>query len=186
MDFQQILLLLKFAHVMGAILWVGGASILTLLCVILDRRGDDQATLTGVSYVALLGNRVFAPLGMATILSGLLLAWLAGYGFAAWTVLAAVIVVCTFLLGALVLGPACERAIALWKETGDASQAIAMARRVLRLVKLDLGGQFAIIALMVLKPGWVDALLLVPAAILALGALAYHRDAPAQGMAQPA
>jgi uncharacterized membrane protein len=174
MDFQ-ILLLLKFVHVVGAIVWVGGASVLTLLCVILDRRGDDQTTLTGISYVGLLGNRVFAPLGMATILTGLLLAWLAGYGLAAWTVLAALIVVGTFLLGALVLGPTCEKAIKLWQETGDAAQAIGMARSVLRLVKLDLGGQFAIISLMVLKPGWTDALLLVPAAILALGALAYHR-----------
>src|SRR5687767_22229 len=113
MDIFQLLLLLKFVHVVGAIVWVGGASIMTLLCIILDRQGDDQATLAGIAHVATLGNRVFAPLGMATILTGLLLAWLAGYGFAAWTVLAAVIVACTFLLGALVLGPTCERAISL-------------------------------------------------------------------------
>jgi uncharacterized membrane protein len=185
MDYQ-LLLLLKFVHVMGAIVWVGGASILTLLCVILDRRGDDQTTLTGVSYVALLGNRVFVPIGLATIITGLILAWLAGYGFAAWTVLATLIVVCTFLLGGIVLGPTCEKAIKLWQENGDASAAIGTARSVLRLVKLDLGGQFAIISLMVLKPGWVDPLLLVPTAILALGALAYHRGAPAQIEAQPA
>lgn len=179
-------LLLKLIHVVGAILWVGGASILTLLCVILDRRRDDHATLTGVSYVALLGNRVFAPLGLGVILSGLVLAWLGGYGFAAWTVLAVAVVAGTFTMGAAVLGPTCERTVRLWAETGDTAAAIGLGRRVLRLVKLDLGGQFAIIALMVLKPGWTDPLLLVPAAILLLGGLAYAMDGSARAEAQPA
>ncbi len=137
---MDLYLLLKLVHVVGAILWVGGASILTLLCAILDRRGDDAATLTGVTYVALLGNRVFAPLGLGVILTGLVLAWLGGYGFAAWTVLAVLIVAVTFTLGAAVLGPTCERTVKLWAETGDAGAAIGLGRRVLRLVKLDLGG----------------------------------------------
>ncbi len=176
---MELLLLLKLAHVVGAILWVGGASILTLLVVILDRRGDDAATMAGVSHVALLGNRVFAPLGLLVIASGLLLAWLAGWGFAAWTVLATAIVVGTFLLGALVLGPSCERAVRTWEATGDAAGAVVLGRQVLRLVKLDLGAQFAIIGLMVLKPGWTDPLLLVPALLLAAGALAWWRGAAA-------
>jgi uncharacterized membrane protein len=184
---METLLLLKLVHVVGAILWVGGASILTLLVLILDRRGDDAATMTGVSYVALLGNRVFAPLGLLVIATGLLLAWLAGWGLAAWTVLATVIVAATFLLGALVLGPSCERAVRTWEATGDATGSIPLGRRVLRLVKLDLGGQFAIISLMVLKPGWSDPLLLVPAAILVVGALAFWRGAPpSTPAAQPA
>lgn len=180
-------LLLKFVHVVGAILWVGGASILTLLVVLLDRRGDDAATLTGVSYVALLGNRVFLPLSLLVILTGLGLAWLGGWGFAAWTVLATGIVVATAVLGGAVLGPTTEKAVKVWREEGDLAQALGLGRRVLRLVKADLGGQFAIIALMVLKPGWTDPMLLVPAAILlggvALGLLA-GRARPAA--AQPA
>ena len=183
---MELYLLLKFVHVVGAILWVGGASILTLLVVILDRRGDDQATLTGVSYVALLGNKVFAPMGMVVILLGLILAWLGGYGFTAWTVLSAAIVACTFLLGAMVLGPTCERTVRIWQDTGDHELCIGMGRRVLRLVKLDIAGQFAIISLMVLKPGWTDPLLIVPALILAAGALAYQRSAPVAAVAQPA
>lgn len=183
---MELYLLLKFVHVVGAILWVGGASILTLLVVILDRRGDDKATLTAVSYVALLGNRVFAPLGLLVILLGLILAWLAGYGFAAWTVLSTVIVACTFVLGAAILGPTCERTVRIWEDTGDAPLCIGMGRQVLRLVKLDLGGQFAIISLMVLKPGWTDPLLLVPALILAIGVIAYLRGTPRPTLAQAA
>jgi uncharacterized membrane protein len=183
---MDIYLLLKLVHILGAIIWVGGASVLALLVVILDRRGDDEATMTGVSYVALLGNRVFAPLGLLTILTGLVLAWLGDWGFAAWTVLAAAIVLCTFLLGAMVLGPTCERAVRTWTETGDIAQSIAMGRRVLRLVKLDLAGQFAIISLMVLKPSWTDPHLAAPAVILALGLAAFLKPAARATTAQPA
>ena len=183
MDF---ILLLKLVHVLGAIVWVGGASVLTLLVVLLDRKGDDQATLTGVSHVATLGNRVFAPVGMLTLLTGLTLAWLGGWGFAAWTVLAAAIAASTFLLGALVLGPASERTVKTWKEAGDSAAAIAIGRRVLRLVMLDLGGQFAIISLMVLKPGWTDPHLIVPALVLALGVWGFVRGTAPRHAAQPA
>ncbi|WP_210527079.1 DUF2269 family protein [Rubellimicrobium arenae] len=179
-------LLLKFAHVMAAIFWVGGASILTLLVLILDRRGDDAATMTGVSYVALLGNRVFAPLGLFTIVTGLAAAWLGSWGFAAWTILAAMIVACTFVLGALFLGPTCERAVKSHQESGDAAASMVHGRRVLRLVKLDLAGQFAIISLMVLKPSWTDLHLLVPAALLLLGGLAVLRAPGRPVAAQPA
>ena len=182
---MDLYLLLKLVHILGAIFWVGGASILTLLVLILDRRGDDQATMTGVSYVALFGNRVFLPLSLLVILTGLVLAWMGAWGFAAWTVLATVIVVCTAVLGGAVLGPTCERTVKTWAETGDTTASVSMGRQVLRLVKLDLAGQFAIISLMVLKPSWTDLHLLVPAAILALGVILFLR-APAQPAAQPA
>jgi uncharacterized membrane protein len=184
---MELLLLLKLAHVVGAIIWVGGASVLTLMCLMLDRKGDDQATLTGISQVAMMGNRVFAPIGLAVIVSGLLLAWLAGYGFQAWTILATVIVAGTFTLGAAVLGPTCERCVKTWAETGDTATAIGIGRRVLALVKLDLAAQFAIISLMVLKPGWVDTLMIVPAAFLALGGALYAMNGSSRTTAaQPA
>ena len=180
---MDVYLLLKLFHIVGAVVWVGGASILTILVVVLDRRGDDRATLAGVSHVALLGNMVFPPVSLVTIALGLTLAWLGGWGFAAWTVLAAAIVVLTFLLGVLVLGPSSTRTAQVWQDTGEPELAIGMARQVMRLVKLDLAGQFAIISLMVLKPGWTDPLLIVPALILALGGVAYLRGPSAPAVA---
>lgn len=178
-------LLLKFVHVAMAIGWVGGASVLTLLTVILLNRGDDQATMTGVSYVALLGNRVFAPLGLATIVTGLTLGWLGGWFWAAWTVLAIAIVAGTFVLGAMVLGPTCEKAVAIWQE-GDLPEAMTLGRKVLRLVALDLGAQWAIISLMVLKPGWADPALVVPALLVAAGLTVALRRPAASSAAQAA
>jgi hypothetical protein len=178
--------LLTLVHVGAAIFWVGGASVLTLLVVILLNRGDDQATMTGVSYVALLGNRVFAPTGMLAIASGLGLAWLGGWFPQAWTLIAVAIVACTFVLGAAVLGPTCERATRVWQD-GDLPAAMVLGRRVLRLVALDLGAQWAIISLMVMKPGWTDASLAVPATLMLLGlGVSRWRAAPAAPSAQEA
>lgn len=174
-------LLPKSLHVALAILWLGGASILTLLVVILMARDDDEATMTGLSYMGLLGNRVFAPIAMATIASGLTLGWMGGWFWAAWTVLAIAIVACTFVLGAAVLGPTGERAVAIWKG-GDLASAMTLGRRMLRLVALDLGAQWANIALMVTKPGWSDPMLVLPAAALLIGLAVALRPAGRRGV----
>lgn len=181
---MDLYLILKLVHVACAIVWVGGASVLTLLVAVLLGRGDDDATMAGVSYVALLGNRVFAPIGLVTIATGLTLGWLGGWFPQAWTVLAMVMVACTFLLGALVLGPACDRAVKTWK-AGDMPAAMALGRRVLRLVAVDLGAQWGIISLMVAKPGWTDPAVGLPALLVAVGLLAALRR-PAAPAPRPA
>ena len=63
--------------------------------------------------------------------------------------------------------------------------AVALGRRVLRLVALDLGAQWAIIALMVMRPGWADASLAVPAGLVFAGVVVALRR-PAAPAAQAA
>jgi hypothetical protein len=158
---------------------------MTVLALIVMARGDDRDSLSLMRYFGLAGNRVFLPVSLLVVVSGLVLAWLGSWGFAAWTVLAFLIVVCTATLGGAVLGPSLERAIKLDDE-GKTAEAMVLGRKVVRLVKLDLGGQWAIISLMVLKPGWLDLGLIVPAAALAIGAALYAMDATAKTAAQPA
>ena len=168
--------LLKLAHVALAMVWVGGASVLTLVVVVLMRKGDDEGTLAATSYLALLGMKVFAPVGGATILSGVVLGWMGGWFWQAWTVLALAIVAGTFALGAAYLGPSTDRVVALWRG-GDTPGAMAVSRRVMGVVSLDLGAQWTIISLMVLRPGWTDPSLIVALVPLALGAALAARRA---------
>ena len=182
---MDLYLLLKLVHIAGAIFWVGGATLMTVLAIVVIARGDDRESLSLMRHFGLAGNRVFLPVSLIVIVTGLVMAWLGGWGFAAWTVLAFATVVCTATLGAAVLGPSLDRAIKLDDE-GQPLEAMALGRKVVRLVKLDLGGQWAIIALMVLKPGWTDPLLLVPAALVAVGGLLYAIDGSAKAAAQPA
>jgi uncharacterized membrane protein len=177
--------LLKLVHIAAAITWVGGATLMTVLLLALMRR-DDEDTLRFLSYTSLLGNRFFVPVALITIIVGLVLAWLGGWGLAAWTVLAAGTVAVTFTLGGAVLSPAADRCLALWR-AGDTPAAMELGRRVIRLTKFDLAAQWAIIALMVLKPGWTDPLLLVPAGLVLLGvALALRPVAGPRPTARPA
>lgn len=182
----ELSLLLKLVHVVGAILWVGGMTVMTVVILQFDRKGDDKALLTALSHMGLAAQRVFMPLSHVVLVSGALLAWVAGWGLSAWVVLAALLVAVFAPFGILVMGPVFGRAIGLWEGKGDIAGAAPVARKALRLAKVDLAGQFAIVSLMVLKPGWTDPLLLVPALVLALGALAYHRGAAAPAAAQPA
>ncbi len=178
--------LLKLVHISGAIFWVGGATLMTVLALVVVARGDSRDSLTLVRLFGLAGNRVFLPVSLLVIVTGLILAWLGSWGFAAWTVLAFVTVVCTATLGGAVLGPTLDRAIKLDDE-GKPAEAMSLSLAVLRLVKLDLGGQWAIISLMVLKPGWTDVALVVPAACLAIGGALYALDGSAKRQAaQPA
>lgn len=181
---MDIYLIFKLVHVVSAVVWVGGATSLSLLAFVVSGRGDDRATLALLSYTAMLGPRLFMPAGLVTLLSGGTLFWI-GWTWEAWIVLALGIVAGTFTLGAAVLGPACERVVKLWEE-GDEAGAIVLARKALRLVKFDLAAQFAIVSLMVLKPGaWNDLLLVVPFTLLAYGG-ATLLVPPSHGAAEPA
>lgn len=177
--------LLKLVHIGGAIFWVGGATLMTVLALLIMARGDDRGTINLMRLLGMAGNKVFLPVGLLVIATGLVLGWLGGWGFSAWTVLAFATVAGTFTLGGAVLGPSLERSIKLDDE-GKADEALALGRWVVRLVKLDLGGQWAIIALMVLKPGWTDPMLLVPALILAAGVALFALDGARPVAAQPA
>lgn len=183
---MDIYLIFKLVHVVAAVLWVGGATSLSLVFFIVNARADDKATLATLGNMAHLGPHLFLPAGLVTLLSGGLLVWMS-WTWEAWVVLGLAIVAVTFVLGAAVLGPTSERAVKTWTETGDEAGAMALARKAMRFVRFDLAAQFAIVSLMVLKPaGWTDPLLAVPAALLALGMATLLRPPAPRPAAQPA
>ena len=163
-------LLLKLAHVVAALLWVGGVAILALLVIVVDRKGDDAATLGALALLGLAGRHVFGRAMAATLGSGLVLAWLGGWALSPWVVLSALLAVASVLYVKRVMAPA-SGAIMARRAGGDIPGAAALARRQLRRIGTDLSLKAAIIALMILKPGLPEPLLLVPAAFLSLGAV---------------
>lgn len=178
-------LLLKLVHVVAACLWLGGVTVLALLVAITDRKGDDAATLGTLALLGLAGRHVFSRVSHLTLGTGLVLAWLGGWGLAPWVVLSALLAALNMAYLKRVLGPGGGRIMAT-RAKGDLAGAAVLARLQLRRIGTDLCGKLATVALMVLKPGLADPLVLVPAALLLLGA-ALHFHAPARGpAAQPA
>jgi uncharacterized membrane protein len=172
---MDITLLLKFVHVTAAILWIGGGFTLLLTGMLRLGRASADELLGLIRTVAFLGPRLFMPVSLITLASGVALLFLAGWGWQAFTVLGLAGVVFTALFGSLILGPSAERAVALAEKQGAAA-AMPALRGIFRLAKLDYAVQFGIIFLMVVKPGWSEiALLAGLGAVIVLAAFATLR-----------
>jgi uncharacterized membrane protein len=179
MDFPMDLTsLLKFAHVFAAVLWVGGGFTMIVAGLLLNGRSTAESQLAVVRAITLLAPRLFIPASVFTLASGVALLFLAGWGWQPFTVLGLVGVLFTAGFGAAVLGPNCERAVRIGDEQG-APAALPILRRTYRLATMDYAVQFAIVFLMVVKPGWQDfAIFAAMAAIIALATLAALRPMP--------
>jgi hypothetical protein len=114
---------------------------------------DDAAALRAVAEAELIGRRVLRPAAVLTLLSGLVLAVHAGLAFEAWVWLSAALLLGSVAARPLVLAPALAAA-ASRKEA-------AAAHRALGLVLRDLGAQAGVLVLMVAKPGWTGAAVLL-------------------------
>lgn len=175
MDFATTL---KFAHVLAAVLWVGGGFATIIAGVVLAGRSSAQTQLAVVQAVTLLAPRLFIPASILTLATGVTLLFVAGWGWQPFTVLGLAGVIFTAGFGAIILGPSCESALKLANTHGPEA-AIPSVRRVQRLAMMDYAVQFAIVFLMVVKPSWSDfAVFGGIGAIIVLAALAALRPLP--------
>lgn len=172
MDLYDII---KFLHVAASILWLGGAFSLVLLGILADRAGDAARLRSTMQQVGIVAPRVFVPGTVAVLVLGLLLVWTGGLAWEAWNLLALLGILVTGGLGAFVLSPLAEKANRHFAE-GREGEGVRDSRRCLALARLDLAMLFAIVFLMVVKPGWTDwPALLVAALAVGLGALSLRR-----------
>lgn len=175
---MDIYTLLKFAHVLSAVIWLGGGFTMALLAHQFARRPDPTELLGVIRLTAHLGPRLFLPLSVLTLLTGLGATVVGGFGWPAWVVLGLVGIALTSVLGAVKLGPTSERAVSL-ADTKGITAARREMQKLLPLARIDFALHFAIVFLMVVKPGWQDIPLLAGiGTIVALAVLATFQRAP--------
>lgn len=175
--------LVKLLHVVAAVLWVGGGFALMLLAARADRAGDTQGMLQVMRSVGELGNRLFMPASLVTLLLGLVMCWF-WVGFRdLWIVIGLAGYATTFLVGTLVFKPSADRMSALIAREGVTPAVLDQGRRILKVARFDYAVMLVIVADMVLKPTAADVpILLAMAAVLGLGLWAAFdglRPAPA-------
>lgn len=181
MDWYSIV---KFLHIVTATIWVGGGFTLMLLGVLADRAGNRENVMFIMRTVAQLGNRLFAPMSMLTLLFGLIMAWF-WIGFSnLWIVIALCGFAAAFVTGTFVFKPTADKMLALVEKEGISPAAMDLARRMLAFGKIDYAVMLVVVADMVLKPTLDDvAILGAMVAVLAAGvAMAFggaRRMAPA-------
>ncbi len=165
MEFYHLFL---FAHVVCAVLWLGGSAALMFLAWLAAREGNAAGLLTTLRMVTVLAPRVFVPGSTLVLLTGLAMVWTGSLAWDAWIVLALAGIGLTIGIGAGFLGPLSGKA-AEAEAAGRMAEAVALGQRVVRLAKVDLVMLFGIVWLMVMKPGWGDVWMLVVPAV-AVGA----------------
>ncbi|MBZ9675578.1 hypothetical protein [Mesorhizobium sp. ES1-1] len=173
MDLYSIV---KFFHIVSAILWVGGGFVLFLLGMLAERGGNIEDKLWAIRASGQLGGRFFAPLSMLTLLFGLVMCgfWV---GFSElWIVIGLAGYATTFSIGMFIFKPTGERMGAMIAAEGITPAALAMAQRMMSVARFDYAAMLVVIADMVLKPTVHDIgilagmlLVLVAGATLALG-----------------
>ncbi|TGP53672.1 DUF2269 family protein [bacterium M00.F.Ca.ET.230.01.1.1] len=168
MDWYSIV---KFLHVVSAILWVGGGFVLFLLGVLAERSGNIEDKLQAMRATGQLGSKFFAPMSMLTLTFGLVMCgfWV---GFTElWIVVGLVGYATTFSIGTLVFKPTGERIGAMIAKDGVTPAALAIGQRMMKWARLDYAVMLVIIADMVMKPTLHDiGILAGMAMVVALGA----------------
>ncbi|MBZ9760038.1 DUF2269 domain-containing protein [Mesorhizobium sp. CA8] len=172
MDWYSIV---KFLHVVSAILWVGGGFVLFLLGVLAERAGNIDDKLQAMRASGQLGSKFFAPMSMLTLVFGLIMCgfWV---GFTElWIVIGLVGYATTFSIGMLVFKPTGERIGAMVAKEGVTPAVLAIGQRMMNWARLDYAVMLVIIADMVLKPSLHDiGILAGMAMVIVLGvALAF-------------
>ena len=142
-------------HIFGAVVWVGGAATMSLMAWRIQASGDRLQLAHTTGFVEWIGSRVYAPVSLFVILMGVLMVIEGPWSFGdTWISLALGGFVLSFLIGAGFLGPESGRVKRLADESGaDAPEVQARTDRLLLVARLDLVLLFAIIVLMVWKPG---------------------------------
>jgi uncharacterized membrane protein len=180
---------LLFAHIAGAVIWVGGGVMIQLFAFRAIRSDDTDRIANITTDIEWVGSRILVPVSLLTFLLGVGLVWeSSALGFGDdWIVIGLVLFAVTFLAGAGFFGPESGRIAKLVALHGAGSpEARARIRRILILSRIDLVLLFVLIFDMSVKPsfddGWTLTLALVAAVALGL-LLAVRRRSTAEAVA---
>ncbi len=169
----------KFLHIVSAVIWIGGAAMMILLGIRAERSKNDAEMVGVVLQVAWAGERVYVPASISTLVFGLIAAWLGSLWSELWVILGLCGVAITIGIGIGVLTPRAKRVESGHKAGGVTADVVAVSHEILTIAKFDLVLLLTVIADMVLKPepqNWITltvfAVVLIAAAVLFLGRLA--------------
>ena len=145
---------LKTIHVIAAVTWVGGGTILVTLVARARRARDYPRLATLVKELAFVGPRIFAPSGLILVITGIWIVQHNGLPWELWVILGLVGWGATFVTGNFFLGPQSKKLDALLGEQspGDA-EPVAVMGRLLNVARVDVVVLTLVIVDMVIKPG---------------------------------
>lgn len=144
----------KLIHVLGAVVWVGGGTVLTILAIRAERSQDSGEIATIARQAAFVGEKIFAPVGLLVFLMGIAMVINFHWGWGTtWVTIGLLGYIVTFLTGILVLSPLAKRISKLMETEGpDAPETQAAIQRIMLIARVDVGVLLLVVADMILKP----------------------------------
>ncbi len=168
-----------FFHVACAIVWLGSGVLLQIFAALTTRQEDDEGFAKLVGWTSALGNRFFVPASLGVLVFGFALIGEGPWSLdQLWIVLALIGFASTFVMGAFVIGPSTDRIAALTERDGRMGpEALAIARRMMLIGRIDAVALWLIVLDMVVKPTGDDVgvLAFMALALVATAALVLAR-----------
>lgn len=147
---------LHFLHISGAVVWVGGGVVLSIIATRVHRSGDMTLLRELARTLSYVGLRVFTPAVIVVLVTGVWLVFAEQFGefTKLWVVLALAAFAVAFLIGAVYLS---RSAIQLERIVSGPAPDAPAARDALRRWMLGYGLVLAVLVFalwdMVFKPG---------------------------------
>jgi uncharacterized membrane protein len=146
--------LAKYIHILGAMIWVGGAIYAQLLSIRVLRSPDPADVPKLGRNLEFIGLRLFLPASLILFAAGVYMTIQRWSFQQLWISLAIVLWLLSVLAGALYIGPRTKRVAELFEAEGPTSRAArALLERLFLVSRLELVSFAVIVALMVFKPG---------------------------------
>jgi Predicted integral membrane protein (DUF2269) len=146
--------LIKYVHVLCAIIWVGGAFFAQLLGIRAQRSSDPMELPRTGAAIGDIGKKVFLPVSILLFIAGLILVAQRWQFTSAWVSVSIVLWLLSAVTGALYLGPTSEKVGKFFAAEGPTSIAGRAALARLFLVsRLELVSFAIVVFMMVVKPG---------------------------------
>jgi uncharacterized membrane protein len=144
----------KTVHVLFAVIWVGGGTLLMFLALFAERRQDPVELATIARQAAFVGERIFAPSGLIVVAMGIAMIINGDLEWGQfWVVAGLVGYAATFINGLAVLSPNAKKVATLLETKGptDAETQAAIAR-ILLIARVDIAVLLLVVVDMVAKP----------------------------------
>lgn len=146
----------KFVHIVAAIAWLGAGLTFQVMNARTRASGDAHASAWLAEQGQWFGRRFFSLAAITTLVAGIIMVAVSdGIGFGdLWITIGFAGILASILIGAIAITRATDRLNQVIATDGvTSSEAVALQRRLDVLGYLDLTIVFAVVAVMVYKPG---------------------------------
>jgi uncharacterized membrane protein len=144
----------KTVHVLAAIVWIGGGTLLVILGAIAVRANDPAEMATVARQAAMVGQRIFGPAGGIVVAMGIAMMINGHLDWGQFWVTAGLVgYAITAVTGMAVLGPLAKKIVASTEAHGaEALETIALVKRTLLIARFDTMLLLLVVVDMVVKP----------------------------------